>query len=152
MFIGTRSRSNAMNMSSRMISHHREGAEEKPGRLMGAPQGCRVQISWPAVSLMRESVPNSRRRAVRDVVIYGVCGGALIALLKLAEYRFLVVAHSGEIYGGLSAVTCAVLGIWLGRKLTRRGKRIVVKEVAVRAGEPFAADDKKREDLGITRR
>ena len=69
-------------------------------------------------------MPNSRRRAVRDVVIYGVCGGALIALLKLAEYRFLVVEHSVEIYGGLIAATFAVLGIWLGRKLTRRGKRI----------------------------
>jgi len=135
-----------------MISHHREGAEEKPRSLTGAPQGCRLRISWPAVSLIRESVPNSRRRAVRDVVVYGVCGGALIALLKLAEYRFLVVEHSVEIYGGLIAATFAVLGIWLGRKLTRTGERIVVKEVSVRAAEPFAADDKIREDLGITRR
>ena len=119
---------------------------------MGAPQGCRVRISWRAVSLMRESVPNLRRRAVRDVVLYGVCGGALIAVLKLAEYRFLVVEHSIEIYGGLIAATFAVLGIWLGRKLTRTGERIVVMEVSVRAAEPFAADDKKREDLGITRR
>jgi hypothetical protein len=32
-----------------------------------------------------------------------LCGGALITLLKLAEYRFLVVAHSLETYGGLVA-------------------------------------------------
>jgi NarL family two-component system response regulator LiaR len=101
---------------------------------------------------MRESAPNSRRRAVRDVVVYGVCGGVLIAVLKLTEYRFLVVEHSVEIYGGLVAATFAVLGIWLGLKLTRTRERIVVKEVPVSTGEPFVADERKREDLGITRR
>jgi NarL family two-component system response regulator LiaR len=89
---------------------------------------------------------------MRDVVVYGVCGGVLIAVLKLTEYRFLVVEHSVEIYGGLVAATFAVLGIWLGLKLTRTRERIVVKEVPVSTGEPFVADERKREDLGITRR
>jgi len=52
---------------------------------------------------MRESVPSSRRRAVRDILLYGVCGGVLIAVLKLTEYRFLVVEHSVEIYVALVA-------------------------------------------------
>jgi len=34
-------------------------------------------------------------------LIYGLCGGVLILALKLIEYRFLVVEHSIEIYGGL---------------------------------------------------
>jgi NarL family two-component system response regulator LiaR len=101
---------------------------------------------------MRESAPNSLRRAVRDVVVYGACGGVLIALLKLTEYRLLVVEHSVEIYGGLVAALFAGLGIWLGLKLTRRRERVVVKEVPVRSGEPFVTDERKREDLGITRR
>jgi len=42
-------------------------------------------------TLTRESAPSSRRRAVSDIVLYGVCGGALIAVLKLTEYRFLIV-------------------------------------------------------------
>ena len=41
-----------------------------------------------------------RRRALRDVVAYGACGGVLIAALKLAEYRFLVVERSVEAYAG----------------------------------------------------
>jgi len=41
------------------------------------------------------------RRALRDILLYGLCGGVLITLLKLTEYRFLVVEHSVEIYGGL---------------------------------------------------
>jgi DNA-binding CsgD family transcriptional regulator len=88
----------------------------------------------------------------RHVLIYGLIGGILIVLLKWSEYRFLVIEHSIEIYGGLIAATFAVLGIWLGLKLTGRQQEIVVKEVPVPAGEPFVLDDKKREDLGITRR
>jgi NarL family two-component system response regulator LiaR len=90
----------------------------------------------------------------RHVLIYGLIGGILIALLKWTEYRFLVIEHSIEIYGGLIAATFAVLGIWLGLKLTGTRQTIVVNEVpvAVASGGPFIADEKKREDLGITRR
>jgi len=87
----------------------------------------------------------------RQVLIYGLIGGVLIALLKWTEYRFLVIEHSIEIYGGLIAATFAVLGIWLGLKLTGRQKT-VVKEVPVPAVEPFVPDDKKREELRITPR
>jgi NarL family two-component system response regulator LiaR len=89
----------------------------------------------------------------RHVLIYGLIGGILIALLKWTEYRFLVVEHSIEIYGGLVAATFAILGIWLGLKLT--GTRQAGKEVPVVAaaiGEPFVPDEGKRADLGITRR
>jgi len=88
----------------------------------------------------------------RQVLIYGLIGGLLITLLKWTEYRFLVIEHSIEIYGGLIAATFAVLGIWLGLKLTGTRGRIVVKEVPVPAGEPFVPDERKREGLGITPR
>jgi two-component system, NarL family, response regulator LiaR len=88
----------------------------------------------------------------RHVLIYGLIGGILIAALKWTEYRFLVIEHSIEIYGGLTAATFAVLGIWLGLKLTGTKERVVVKEVLVPAGKPFVPDERKREHLGITRR
>jgi DNA-binding CsgD family transcriptional regulator len=88
----------------------------------------------------------------RHVLIYGLIGGILIAVLKWTEYRFLVIEHSIEIYGGLIAATFAVLGIWLGLKLTGRHQKVVVREVPVPAGEPFIADERKREELCITRR
>jgi DNA-binding CsgD family transcriptional regulator len=90
----------------------------------------------------------------RHVLIYGLIGGVLIALLKWTEYRFLVIDHSIEIYGGLIAATFAGLGIWLGLKLTRPKEKIVVKEVPapIPAGQLFVLDEKKRKDLGITRR
>lgn len=94
----------------------------------------------------------------RHVLIYGLIGGTLIALLKWTEYRFLVIEHSLEIYGGLTAAIFAVLGIWLGLKLTKRQERVIVKEVPVSSsvpvptGEPFILDERKRKELGITRR
>jgi DNA-binding CsgD family transcriptional regulator len=94
----------------------------------------------------------------RHVLIYGLIGGTLIALLKWAEYRFLVIEHSLEIYGGLTAAIFAVPGIWLGLKLTKRQERVIVKEVPVSSsvaapiGEPFILDERKRKELGITRR
>jgi NarL family two-component system response regulator LiaR len=87
----------------------------------------------------------------RQVLIYGVLGGILITVLKVTEYRFLVVEHSLEIYGGLIAATFAVLGIWLGLKLTATRERVVVKEVPA-AAEPFVPNERKQEDLGITPR
>ena len=90
----------------------------------------------------------------RHVLIYGLIGGILITVLKWTEYRFLVIEHSVEIYGALIAATFAVLGIWLGLKLTGARQKIVVREVPIPAGEPFVfvPDERKREDLGITRR
>jgi two-component system, NarL family, response regulator LiaR len=88
----------------------------------------------------------------RHVLIYGLIGGILIALLKWTEYQFLVVQHSIEIYGGLTAATFALLGIWLGLRLTAKRQTIVVREVPVPAEVPFIPDERKREDLHITRR
>jgi NarL family two-component system response regulator LiaR len=89
----------------------------------------------------------------RAVILYGVCGGLLIVVLKLVEYRFLVVEHSIEIYGALIASLFAGLGIWLGLTLTRKREVVVVKEVPVAAAAPpFAVDDARVRELGITPR
>jgi two-component system, NarL family, response regulator LiaR len=88
----------------------------------------------------------------RHVLIYGLAAGLLIASLKWAEYRFLVVEHSTEIYGGLIAATFAVLGIWLGHKLSSKPDRTVVSHTPVPIGPSAFPDKKKAEDLGITPR
>ena len=89
----------------------------------------------------------------RQVLIFGLVGGVLITLLKWTEYRFMVIDHAVGIYGGLTAVTFAVLGIWLGLKLTGPPREtVVVKEVMVPAAGPFVPDEGKRDILGITRR
>jgi len=88
----------------------------------------------------------------KHILIYGLCGGLLIVLLKLVEYRFLVIEHSVEIYGGLIALLFAALGIWLGLKLTRKTETIVVKEVLLPAPATFTLNETRLRELGITRR
>lgn len=90
------------------------------------------------------------RAFIKTVVLYGAIGGALIAALKLVEYRFLVVEHALEIYGGIVALLFAALGIWLGLKLVR--PRVILKEVPVPAPSEFVLNTAKQEQLGITRR
>lgn len=88
----------------------------------------------------------------KHILIYGLCGGVLIVLLKLIEYRFLVIEHSIEIYGGLVALLFAVLGIWVGLKLTKTKETVVVKEVLIPAQQSFALNETRLRELGITRR
>jgi two-component system, NarL family, response regulator LiaR len=91
-------------------------------------------------------------------LIYGLCGGLLIAALKLIEYRFIVLEHSIEIYGGLTALLFATLGIWLGLKITRKEQvivereRIVEREVMVPSLPSFALNEQRLQELAITKR
>ena len=86
-------------------------------------------------------------------LIYGLCGGLLIAALKVIEYRFVVVEHSIEIYGGLTALIFAGVGIWLGLKLTKKEEVVVIKEVPVpSSAEPFIVNEVQLKTLGITKR
>ena len=86
----------------------------------------------------------------KTILLYGLVGGLLIALLKVVEYRYLVLSHSLEIYGGILAVLFSGVGIWLGLKLTRVKETVVVKEVLVTG--PFVRNDAKVTEFGITPR
>ena len=110
-------------------------------------------ISIAQITLIRAGAPNPMKR---HVLIYGLIGGVLITVLKLSEYRFLVIEHSFEIYAGLVAALFAGLGIWLGIRLTRRPPTVIIHQVAAEstavAAPAFTLNERKREDLGITPR
>jgi DNA-binding CsgD family transcriptional regulator len=91
-------------------------------------------------------------RLWRHIIVFGLAGGVVITLLKWTEYRYLVVEHSIEIYGGLTAATFAAFGIWLGLRLTR--KQIILKEIHIPApvGQPFVVNSGKLAKLEITPR
>lgn len=83
----------------------------------------------------------------KHILLYGLLGGALVALLKLIEFRYIVVEHSVAIYGGLIAAIFAAAGIWLGLRLTRPRTTVVIRERT-----PFVRDQAAVEALGITPR
>jgi DNA-binding CsgD family transcriptional regulator len=104
---------------------------------------------------------------LRRVIVYGLLGGALLALLKVIEYQNFVHAYPGEIYGGLVAAVFAALGIYFGRRWRQSQQVVVVKEVPVEvpapaaaaigghqfvADQPFVADLSQLARLGITQR
>lgn len=89
---------------------------------------------------------------VKRVIFYGLLGGALLVLLKVVEYQYVVRAYPGEVYGGLVAAIFAGLGIYLGRHGSRPREVTVVREVRVPESEPFVLDAGKLKEMGITPR
>ena len=89
---------------------------------------------------------------MRRVILYGLAGGVLIALLKILEYKHFVRAYPTEIYGGLVAVIFTALGLYFGLRWARPKEVVVVKEVRVPEGPSFALDAGKLKELGITQR
>jgi ATP/maltotriose-dependent transcriptional regulator MalT len=99
-----------------------------------------------------------KKQTVIYGLIYGLAGGVLIVLLKMVEYRFLVLEHSLEIYGGLIALVFAAVGIWVGLKLTRKKEIIVERElviekhVTVAVPSDFSLNEARLRELSITKR
>jgi DNA-binding CsgD family transcriptional regulator len=100
----------------------------------------------------------------RHVLIYGIIAGVLIAALNLIQYRYIVVEHSVEIYGGLVAAVFSAAGMWLGLRITghrppmalgtnhEEGGNPGASPSREGQGQPFLANEKRREDLRITPR
>ncbi len=101
------------------------------------------------------------RRAWREILLYGVCCGFLIAVLRWIDYRFLVAENAVGIYGVLVAALFAAVGIALGWTLSRKRSdatagRGAAPAAAVGPGqaaaEEFAVDEARLRSLGITPR
>lgn len=91
--------------------------------------------------------PAQRSRLPWHVAGWGIAGGLLVAALQWLEYRWLVLAHSVEIYGALVAAVFAAVGIVFGRRLTRPQPAVVVP-----AATAFERDEARLRELAITPR
>ena len=80
----------------------------------------------------------------RTIIIYGLAMAALLALLKLVEYKYLVRDIPLEFYIGVVAVMFTGLGIWAGLRLTRPK---VIERPA-----PFELDEAAVRRLGVSKR
>ena len=89
---------------------------------------------------------------MKQLAIYGICGGLLIASLQFMEYRFLIVERSTGTYAAIIAAAFAIVGISLGRRVARQ--EVIVKEVPVEvpAPVPFERDIARIDALGLTPR
>ena len=89
---------------------------------------------------------------VKRVVLYGLAGGVLLALLRVLEYQYVVRTYPGEIYGGLVAAIFSALGIYLGLHWARSREVTVIREVRVPEEGPFVLDAGKLKETGLTPR
>ena len=99
-------------------------------------------------------------RRHKTTIIYAVSLALLFFLMKVVEYKLLIIDHSFEIYVGSIAILFLLLGIWLSRKIFSPKKeisiiereRIVEKEIFVTREESFVRDHKSLEDTAISPR
>jgi DNA-binding CsgD family transcriptional regulator len=98
----------------------------------------------------------SDRRATREILLYGLFAGVLIVLLRLVEYRYVILDNAAPLYAGIIATIFSILGVRLGLRITRTKtvERLVIQEVRVPvpAAVPFTRDDEAADRLGITPR
>ncbi len=92
------------------------------------------------------------------LILYGISLAVLFILLRLVEYRWLIIDHSVEIYAGSIALLFLLVGIWVSRKLFAPKKeiieteRIIEKEIYVTAPAVFTINEKALADADISSR
>ena len=99
-------------------------------------------------------------RKNKSLFLYAACLAALFLLLKLGEYRLMIIDHSFEIYVGSIALLFLLLGIWMSRKLFAPKKEIsiieketiVEKEIFITVPSVFILDEQALAATGITGR
>lgn len=88
----------------------------------------------------------TNRYVKRIIILYSLALAALIFILKMMEYKYLVRELKIEFYLGLIAITFAALGVWAGLRLTRR------PSVVAASAAPFIRDDERIRQSGISKR
>ncbi len=88
---------------------------------------------------MRRTLP------IRNLLMYGLSLGLLLAAVQTAQYRFLFADQHTEIYLGLMALLFTLVGIWAGLRWQKKTAEKV---------EPLSGPDleKRLEGLNITPR
>lgn len=94
------------------------------------------------------------------LLLYGIALALLFLVLKLVEYRLLIIDHSVEIYAGSIALIFTLLGIWLSRKLFGPKKettiiereKIIEREVLVASPHAFVLNERAIKETDLSAR
>jgi NarL family two-component system response regulator LiaR len=63
----------------------------------------------------------------KKLIIYSLLLSVLAIVLKIGEYKLVVIDHSTELYGGFIALVFITIGIWAGRKLARPVESVIAE-------------------------
>lgn len=68
----------------------------------------------------------------KELISYAIAMAILLLLLRLLEYKFLVLEYKIEIYTGIIAIIFLLIGIWVANKVTKPKVETVVVEKEVK--------------------
>lgn len=68
----------------------------------------------------------------KELISYAIAMAILLLLLRLLEYKFLVLEYKVEIYAGIIAIIFLLIGIWVANKVTKPKVETVVVEKEVK--------------------
>lgn len=87
---------------------------------------------------------------IKHIVIYGLTLAILVFVLKLLQWKFLIVDNTIDIYVGLVAVFFTVLGIWVASQLIKSKVKTVIVEKEV--SEKFEINETELQKLNLSTR
>lgn len=87
---------------------------------------------------------------IKHIVIYGLTLAILVFVLKLLQWKFLIVDNTIDIYVGLVAVFFTVLGIWVASQLIKSKVETVIVEKEV--PEKFEINETELQKLNLSTR
>lgn len=82
----------------------------------------------------------------RTTIIFGICLALLLILMKWIEYSYFIRDISLEVYMGIVGLTCLVLGIMLGRKVSRERQDAIAQPPMI-TDEPLTYPANNRYNL-----
>lgn len=89
----------------------------------------------------------------KELISYAIAMAILLLLLRLMEYKFLVLEYKIEIYAGIIAIIFLLIGIWVANKVTKPKVETVVVEKEVKIFQDnFTMNTEAIETLKISSR
>ena len=89
----------------------------------------------------------------KELISYAIAMAILLLLLRLLEYKFLVLEYKVEIYAGIIAIIFLLIGIWVANKVTKPKVETVVVEKEVKIFQDnFSINTEAIETLKISSR
>ncbi|MEP7265109.1 MAG: response regulator transcription factor [Bacteroidota bacterium] len=85
----------------------------------------------------------------KTILIYGLSLAALIMLLKVLQYKYMLMDLSIEVYIGVIAALFTITGVWAGSKLiSPKIKTVVVETLST----PFIINEEAVKSTGLSQR
>ncbi|HTM99471.1 MAG TPA: LuxR C-terminal-related transcriptional regulator [Pedobacter sp.] len=93
-------------------------------------------------------------RNYKQTLVYGISLAVLLLLLRWLELRYVILAHSFEIYAGVIAVLFTALGVWVALKLNKPQvlTKVIEKEIYLTAAANFVLNEQQLAKLKLSAR